>query len=168
MITDTILPEHFRQCKSIWRAGWAVKLAVLFPVVLFLVVLFGHASETFAQTRRIEDPMILQQGKQLFQTHCTQCHGQNAQGITEDWRVRDENGKYPPPPLNGTAHTWHHPLPVLVSMIENGTLEMGGAMPPWKDKLSRDQILTIIIWLSSLWPDEIYQIWYERSFAESS
>ncbi len=163
MITDTILPEHFWQCKSIRRTGWTVILAVL-----FLVGLFGHASETLAQTRRIEDPMILQQGKQLFQTHCAECHGQNAQGITEDWNVRDENGKYPPPPLNGAAHTWHHPLPVLVNVIENGTLEMGGAMPPWKDELSRDQILAIIIWLSSLWPDEIYQVWHERSFSESS
>ena len=159
MIIDTILPEHFWQCKSTWRSGWTIKLAVL-----FLVALPGHASET-AQTRRIEDPVILQQGKQLFQTHCAVCHGQNAQGLTEDWRVRDENGKYPPPPLNGTAHTWHHPLPVLVNTIENGTLEMGGSMPRWKDKLSRDQILTIVVWFSSLWPDEIYPTWHERSFS---
>ena len=161
MIADTLLPKPFRTCKSTRRAEWTIILTVL-----FLVVSSGHASET-AQTRRMEYPVILQQGKQLFQTHCAVCHGQNAQGITEDWKVRDENGKYPPPPLNGTAHTWHHPLPVLVNMIENGTLEMGGAMPPWKDRLSRNQILTIIVWLSSLWPDEIYQVWYERSFPSS-
>ncbi len=167
MITNTLPPEPSRPCQSTRRAGWTIGLTVLFNV-LFLAALCGYASESLAQTRRMEDPAILQQGKQLFQTHCAVCHGQNAQGITEDWRVRDENGKYPPPPLNGTAHTWHHPLPVLVHMIENGTLRMGGSMPPWKDTLSRNQILTIIVWLNSLWPDELYQIWYERSLANPS
>lgn len=130
---------------------------------LLLVGLFGHASVVSAQTQRIEDPAILAQGQQLFQANCAVCHGQNAQGITEDWRVRDENGKYPPPPLNGTAHTWHHSLPLLIEIIENGSMDRGGSMPPLKDKLSRDQVLMTIIWISSLWPDEIYAAWAERN-----
>ncbi len=167
MIINILPPESFRPDQSTRRAGWKIKLAVLFNV-LFLAALCGHTSDALAQTRRMEDSVILQQGKQLFQNHCAECHGQNAQGLAEDWRVRDENGRYPPPPLNGSAHTWHHPLPVLVDMIENGTLQRGGSMPPWKDTLSRNQVLTIIVWLSSLWPDEIYQIWYEKSFANPS
>lgn len=35
-------------------------------------------------------------------------------------------------------------------------------MPAWKEKLSSDEILLIINWITSLWPDEIYQIWREQ------
>ncbi|MFB3103971.1 MAG: c-type cytochrome, partial [Pseudomonadales bacterium] len=47
-------------------------------------------------------------GKVLFLSHCASCHGQAAEG-TLDWRRTDANGNYPPPPLNGSAHGWHHP-----------------------------------------------------------
>ena len=34
-------------------------------------------------------------------------------------------------------------------------------MPAWKDVLSDDEIDAIITWLTSLWPDQIYQHWRE-------
>lgn len=36
-------------------------------------------------------------------------------------------------------------------------------MPAWKDKLSDQEILLIINWITSLWPDEIYDAWLERN-----
>ena len=102
---------------------------------------------------------MLQKGQALYQANCASCHGMNAEGTVKNWQERDENGNLPPPPLNGTAHTWHHPIKSLGLTIRNGTQAIGGNMPPWKDKLTDDEIFEIIIWLTSLWPDEIYQTW---------
>jgi hypothetical protein len=61
----------------------------------------------------------------------------HAQGLAENWKQPGADGKYPAPPLNGTAHTWHHSAKGLVSTIQNGTISIGGNMPAWKGKLSR-------------------------------
>ena len=105
----------------------------------------------------------LERGRSLFRKNCAACHGWNAEGTTPDWQKRDENGQYPPPPLNGSAHTWHHPVPVLYRIIRDGTADMGGSMPAWAEKLSDDEMLMIIQWITSLWPDELYDIWNQRN-----
>lgn len=105
----------------------------------------------FAQLRR---------GGQLFQKNCAKCHGNNAQG-TANWQQPDVDGKYPPPPLNGTAHAWHHSGDVLKDTIKKGTIRIGGNMPPWEGKLSDTEIDDIISWFQSKWSDEIYTAWYK-------
>ncbi|MEJ2141451.1 MAG: cytochrome c [Gammaproteobacteria bacterium] len=99
-------------------------------------------------------------GGKLFQQNCAECHGKQAEGAP-NWQQMDANGKFPPPPLNGSAHAWHHPRTVLVDTIKNGTAKLGGSMPAWKDKLSDEQINDIIAWFQSKWSDEIYSAWHE-------
>lgn len=98
-------------------------------------------------------------GQKLYQKNCAECHGKNAEG-TPDWRKTEDDGMFPPPPLNGTGHTWHHPTKVLVNLIKNGTAKIGGKMPAWKDKLSEQEINDILTWVKAQWPDEIYAAWY--------
>ena len=125
------------------------------------IALLGMAGPAAAETiPRDYDFQQLKRGGQLFQQNCAVCHGKNAEG-TKDWKKTDADGKYPPPPLNGSAHAWHHPTKILVDVIKNGTIRIGGNMPPWKDKLNDDQIKDIIIWFQSKWSDEIYSAWYE-------
>ncbi|MCG8074568.1 MAG: cytochrome c [Candidatus Thiodiazotropha taylori] len=100
-------------------------------------------------------------GQDLYQTYCAECHKPDASGTTE-WRTLDVNGKLPPPPLNGTAHTWHHPLSVLRRTVRLGGVPLGGSMPGFSDKLSAEQIDEILAWIQTHWSDEIYRIWYER------
>jgi len=107
------------------------------------------------------------QGKTLYTQHCSKCHGKNAEA-TPDWRKPDTEGNYPPPPLNGTAHAWHHPLPLLRLTIRNGGARFGGKMPPFDDKLSTSEIDSIIAWFQSLWPDEIYKRWANRGASQIS
>jgi mono/diheme cytochrome c family protein len=104
----------------------------------------------------------LQHGHDLFLTHCASCHGQRAEGAA-NWQQRDASGAFPPPPLNGTGHAWHHPQRVLEDTIKNGTVRLGGKMPAWKEKLSDQQIRTILLWLQSQWPDELYAAWYRMN-----
>jgi hypothetical protein len=63
--------------------------------------------------------------------------------------------------LNGSAHTWHHPLDVLDSTITNGGAEFGGVMPGFGAVLGAADRLAIIAWFQSLWSDDIYQRWQE-------
>ena len=103
-------------------------------------------------------PALLQRGRELYLKNCTVCHGINAEG-SPDWRHRDADGKFPPPPLNGTGHAWHHPQRALMDTIKNGTQRLGGNMPPWKDRLSDAEIELIILWFQTQWPDQLYEAW---------
>jgi mono/diheme cytochrome c family protein len=104
----------------------------------------------------------VQRGNALYQTHCASCHMPDASG-TSDWRKVDAEGKYPPPPLNGTAHTWHHPLPILRRTLRDGGVPLGGSMPGFGEKLSAHEMDDILAWVQSNWPDKIYRLWHERS-----
>jgi len=108
------------------------------------------------------DPARYTKGLGLYQETCAACHGQQGEGAM-NWQKRDEKGQSKPPPLNGSGHTWHHPKRVLVDVIRNGTMRLGGNMPPWKDKLSDNQIEDILYWLQSQWPIEIYQAWLRNN-----
>lgn len=97
-------------------------------------------------------------GRKLFAQNCAPCHGSQAEGAPR-WSTPGADGKYPPPPLDGTAHAWHHSTAVLKRTIREGTIVIGGTMPPWGDKLSDEDMEAIIAWFQSLWPDEIYDAW---------
>lgn len=97
----------------------------------------------------------------MFTRHCIECHGVAGVGA-DNWRVREADGSFPAPPLNGTAHTWHHPMSVLKQTIERGGISLGGKMPGFADKLSSEEQNSIIAYFQHLWPDRIYHTWLER------
>lgn len=130
--------------------------------IVVACLLFSCTIIARADSHRGYDPDMLQLGKQMFQKNCAACHGMNAEGTVKNWQQRDAYGHFPPPPLNGTAHTWHHPLPWLMYTVQHGTLGNGGSMPAWKDTLADEEIFAILVWLTSLWPDEIFEAWRER------
>lgn len=100
----------------------------------------------------------VQKGFKVYQKNCASCHGSEGQGAT-NWHQAAPDGKYPPPPLNGTGHAWHHPHATLVRTIKDGTVAIGGNMPGWSGKLTDDEIVAVIAWFQSRWPDELYQAW---------
>jgi mono/diheme cytochrome c family protein len=101
---------------------------------------------------------MVMSGARLFAKNCAQCHGRRAEGFV-NWQRRDASGNFPPPPLDGSAHTWHHPRRQLTNTIENG----GRAMPAFGSELTDTEISNVIDYLLSLWPDEIYALWAERN-----
>ena len=110
---------------------------------------------------RAQDPVLIETGQQIYRQHCLVCHGDRAQG-DPNWRKKGPDGLWPPPPLNGEGHAWHHPADVLRRMILMGSPRGKGNMPAWEGKLSDNEVDAVIAWLQSLWPDEIYAIWRDR------
>lgn len=105
------------------------------------------------------DPEKIKRGEAIYQANCASCHGPKGQA-GPDWRNPGPDGRYPPPPLDGSAHAWHHSTETLEKMIRDGS--PAGGMPPWDGKLTNQQIDDVIVWIKSLWPDEIYDLWYKE------
>lgn len=102
-------------------------------------------------------------GETTFAKHCVSCHGEAAQGLTQDWKQRLPNGKFPAPPLNGSAHAWHHSPKTLLRTINEGGMKLGGWMPGFKDQLSEREKQALIDYIYSLWPESIQQR-YDKQF----
>ena len=119
------------------------KKAVLFSIVLFTTCpLFAASVDRWYSQQQVDS------GNILFQKHCASCHGQNAESIP-NWKQTDANGNYPPPPLNGSAHAWHHDLPLLQQTVREGGQKLGGLMPPFENVLSPQQIDMAIAYFQS-------------------
>ncbi len=128
-----------------WRRVASVVLAAL---------LLGACSDP-EPLRWYTDEQV-QIGEGVFQAECAVCHGAQAQG-SDDWRQRDEAGHMPPPPLDGTAHAWHHPLHELRMVIHDGW----NNMPAFGERLDEAEIDAVIAWFQSQWSDAIHEAWLE-------
>lgn len=131
----------------------------LIPVTVISFLTFTGVS--LAESGRWYNADQLSQGEQLFQQNCASCHGVNAE-LTADWKKTDINGKYPPPPLNGTAHAWHHSMQQLRETIQRGGVALGGVMPAFESKLNDDEIDAVISYFQSKWPEQTYRKWAAR------
>lgn len=136
---------------------WIVTVVSLMGLALSACGDDSGAAPATATLERHYDSAELARGRALFQANCAVCHGGGAQGAF-NWRVQQPDGRFPPPPLNGSGHAWHHPREQLHAVIRNGT-QPDGNMPAWGGKLSDTQIEEIISWFQSLWPDEVYTAW---------
>jgi mono/diheme cytochrome c family protein len=131
---------------------------------LFLLLLVSGCTEAVVEGTPVAGRWYTEElvaaGAPLYQLYCAACHAADG-SATAEWRTPDAAGNYPPPPLNGTAHTWHHPLEVLDDTIVNGGVQFGGVMPGFGAVLDVEQRRAIIAWIQNLWSDEIYARWRE-------
>ena len=129
---------------------------IIVSIALFLTGCFDNS-----EAKTINQDSI-KLGKSTFEENCMSCHGKNAAGITKNWQKKLANGKYPAPPLNGTAHAWHHSPKQLLMTINNGGKKLGGWMPGFKDKLTSDEKQGLLDFMYSLWPNNIKKIYDEK------
>lgn len=128
--------------------------------LLFLVLLLSGCGEAKVEGRWYTQSQV-DRGKTVFVENCAECHGRSAQG-TLNWRKPTADGSYPPPPLNGSAHAWHHSIDMLMRTINKGGAAIGGQMPGFEDQLSEEDKEATIAYFQSKWDDRIYDAWLDR------
>ncbi len=108
------------------------------------------------------DAEVVAQGRVIYADHCAACHGADLQG-EPDWRMRDADGYMPAPPHDETGHTWHHPDAQLFALTKYGVAALVGQgyrsrMPGYEGVLSDDEILAVLAYIKSTWPDRVIEI----------
>jgi mono/diheme cytochrome c family protein len=111
------------------------------------------------------DPARVSHGQEVYQQFCASCHGINGEG-QPNWQQRNPDGTFPAPPHTDDGHTWHHADGLLFRIIRDGQEDLPGfksAMPAFGDQLSDTDIAAVIIYLKSLWSEEIRHFQWEAS-----
>jgi cytochrome c len=146
------------------------KLIILASIILALIIISIQNNENKIKVpinniNNINNRWFTQdqvdKGNITFQNNCAICHGPKANKI-KNWKKTLADGSYPPPPLNGNAHSWHHPYTQLFRIIKNGGKSYDGKMPAFRDKLSDEEIQNVISYFQNMWSDEKYSIWIKN------
>lgn len=111
-----------------------------------------------AQLLAWDDPGTVARGAMLYERDCRICHG----GL--DGRAAAGETPAPvAPPHDETGHSWEHPDYVLFSLTKTGEVAelclTGGAsgaeMPEFAEQLTDRQILDVLSYIKSTWPEEV-------------
>lgn len=147
--------------------------------VLFLLILLAGCTKEDGQTAKAPavpsgarlqdfDPGKIARGAALFEQHCAQCHGPQAQGHP-DWQTPSDGTFTAAPPLDGSGNEHKRSKQQLVAVIKNGARKNGvDVMPAWKGRLRDDDVEAVIQWFQSLWPPEVYVAWQQANAVTTS
>ena len=126
--------------------------------VLFIVAAAACGQQQAAVTRGFAGAEGGLRGGELFRENCAICHGAGGEG-QPNWQSRKPDSVLPAPPLNGDGHTWHHGDGTLFRIVSQGGAiyesadlpDYRSGMPAFGEKLSRDEIISVINYLKVLW-----------------
>jgi len=140
-----------------------------------VVALSALAIWYVAQGKETPAPLVfadadISAGQVLYGDFCAACHGANLEG-QPDWRSPGEDGRLPAPPHDDQGHTWHHPDRVLFDYtklggkiaLANQGVEFDSGMPGFGEDLRDEEILNILAYIKSTWPDRLREVQAERS-----
>ena len=132
------------------------KFIILISFIFISETSYSHSH--FPITRDSE--LMIARGKIIYQNNCISCHQVNLVGV-ENWKDLDKDGHRKSPPLNGTGHTWHHDDATLHNIIKYGLVKLvknyQGKMLGFEDKLKDKDIDSVLAYIKSFWPNDIYQ-----------
>jgi len=109
------------------------------------------------------DAEIIALGGRLFAQNCRPCHGDKAVGENPATPLGGWNKAGPiAPALNGSGHAWHHPPRYFFHTIRNGSSMNGSRMIGWAGRMSDAEIVAVIAYFQSLWPEHIKDAYRQR------
>ncbi|WP_136635542.1 c-type cytochrome [Pseudooceanicola onchidii] len=138
-----------------------------------LAALLIACAATAAQADHRLTGRDVETGAALYAENCASCHGAALEG-QPDWRSPGADGVLPAPPHDVTGHTWHHDTPLLLEYTLKGgqaALEARGVtgfnsgMPAFEDALTEGQVLDILAYIRSTWPEQAQQVQSQRTHA---
>ncbi len=137
--------------------------AALVTISALALMGLGNVSTAQAVTLEVDNPQIVLNGSRIYDENCASCHGANLEG-QPNWRARDADGRLPAPPHDESGHTWHHDSEALFALTKYGIAavinnpDYQSNMPAYEDILSDDDIIAVLSYIKSTWPDEIRAI----------
>ena len=141
-------------------------LAIFIPTsLLFFGIIIYILKDKNAQAAYILNPDnydIVELGKTVYFQNCASCHGVKLEG-QKDWMSRLPNGLMPAPPHDETGHTWHHSDKYLFMITKYGIEDIIGQkyinnMPAYKNILSDEEIISVLSYIKSTWPNKVKKI----------
>ena len=140
-----------------------IALIVVGGAALFGATLYAF-SNVLAETDRVvlrdNDPAIVALGANVYEANCASCHGADLEGQA-NWRSPGEDGRLPAPPHDETGHTWHHDGDTLFQLTKYGVSalindpNLASNMPIYDRVLSDEEIIAVLSYIKSTWPEEI-------------
>jgi len=150
----TMLASDSVQSRSV--SSWAICLWLL----LASIPAIASKGTDGILTRLTPDNLaVVDQGADIYQQQCASCHGAELRG-QPDWRQRDTNGLLPAPPHDETGHTWHHADDLLFEITKYGAARVindpayQSAMPAYENTLSDQEIIAVLSFIKSRWPEQ--------------
>lgn len=143
---------------------------IVITVVVLAVILLDNKGESgnpvvINQTAVPPVPALradkVAKGEVLYAQYCAECHGADLKG-SPTWKEPLADRSLPPPPHDDSGHTWHHPDRQLIEIIQNGgDPNYNSKMPAFGDRLSEDEVVSILEFLKSKWSVETreFQWW---------
>lgn len=115
---------------------------------VLLLVCSTLLSPVLAQDRPVEDAAAIERGAQLYQQHCTECHGRDGRARVD---VISDATDLTQPSYYYSGSTEQE----IFNSIANGA---GVAMPAWRAKLGSDAaVWDLVYYVKTLW-DEPTQV----------
>ncbi len=97
-----------------------------------------------------ETPELIAAARKTYQQYCQACHGKNGVGERpKDMYAQDQYGVVAPP-LDNSAHGWHHTDANLLHTILNGS-SRNPRMLPFKELISEKDAKDAVAYIKSLW-----------------
>lgn len=103
------------------------------------------------------DPSTVAAGHAIYSSDCAACHG----GLGAEAPTADERATLSAPPHDATGHSWQHPDFALFELTKSGEVAAlcrsldGSDMPQFGSDLSDREILAVLAYIKSTWPEEI-------------
>ena len=140
-------------------------LIIIPSIILILGMIFYFAEEKVAEaaiTLNPDNKETILLGKSVYVQNCASCHGVKLEG-QKDWMSRLPDGLMPAPPHDETGHTWHHSDKYLFMITKYGIEDIIGQkypnnMPAYKDILSDKEIISVLSYIKSTWPNKVKKI----------
>ena len=140
-----------------------IALIAVGGAALFGATLYAF-SNVLAETDRVvlrdNDPAIVALGANVYEANCASCHGADLKGQA-NWRSPGEDGRLLAPPHDETGHTWHHDGDTLFQLTKYGVSalindpNLASNMPIYDRVLSDEEIIAVLSYIKSTWPEEI-------------
>lgn len=159
-----MLNQNKRMSRPIWIA-----IAVILMLLAGAVFFYLASSREPAFYIDPTDSQAVSIGEKIYVQHCVACHGKKLEGQPH-WRTRLPNGRLPAPPHDETGHTWHHADILLFDIVKHGLVPGRTAppghesdMPAYGSILSDAEIIAVLAYIKSTWPEEVREMQREAS-----